>query len=221
MDPLVPQDVSARGEDHQEDNHDAEEDEGDGAEGDILQVAASQRSGHWWQLPVWRVSWRSLQPSQPCQAPAAQRLLRGEVSGAELSLSPSPLTSVIFLPAPPAVSSRRLRLSPTTLCTGNSASSWRRSRSSRTRSGTTRSPEQWRATGSLLPWCWTGCVWSPTPPSPSWPRWRCWARPPTCLSRHSRRWRLSWLAARCDSSTQNISQTTLSYISYYELNYRI
>ena len=36
VDPLVPQDVSARGEDHQEDNHDAEEDERNGAEGDIL-----------------------------------------------------------------------------------------------------------------------------------------------------------------------------------------
>ena len=46
VDPLVPQDVPPRREDHQEDNHDAEEDEGDGAEGDILQVAAGQRSGH-------------------------------------------------------------------------------------------------------------------------------------------------------------------------------
>ena len=41
VDPLVPQDVPARGEDNQEDNHDAEEDEGDGAEGDLLQVSAS------------------------------------------------------------------------------------------------------------------------------------------------------------------------------------
>ena len=40
VDPLVPQDVSAGREDHQEDNHDAEEDEGDGAEGDILQVTS-------------------------------------------------------------------------------------------------------------------------------------------------------------------------------------
>ena len=46
VDPLVPQNVSARREDHQEDNHDAEEDEGDGAEGDLLQVAAGQRARH-------------------------------------------------------------------------------------------------------------------------------------------------------------------------------
>ena len=44
VDPLVPQDVPSRGEDHQEDNHDAEEDERNGAEGDILQVAAGERS---------------------------------------------------------------------------------------------------------------------------------------------------------------------------------
>ena len=37
---VVPEDVKAGGEDHPEDNHDAEEDEGDGAEGDILQVTS-------------------------------------------------------------------------------------------------------------------------------------------------------------------------------------
>ena len=37
VDPLVPENVKARGEDHKEDNHDAEEDEGDGAEGNLLQ----------------------------------------------------------------------------------------------------------------------------------------------------------------------------------------
>ena len=46
VDPLVPENVSAGREDHQEDNHDAEEDEGDGAEGDLLQVAAGERSRH-------------------------------------------------------------------------------------------------------------------------------------------------------------------------------
>ena len=40
MDPLGAADGAAGGEDHEEDNHDAEEDEGDGAEGDLLQVAA-------------------------------------------------------------------------------------------------------------------------------------------------------------------------------------
>ena len=43
---VVPADVAAGGEDHEEDNHDAEEDEGDGAEGDLLQVAAGQRARH-------------------------------------------------------------------------------------------------------------------------------------------------------------------------------
>ena len=37
---LVPEDVKTGGKDHPEDNHDAEEDEGDGAEGDILQVTS-------------------------------------------------------------------------------------------------------------------------------------------------------------------------------------
>ena len=37
---VVPEDVKAGGEDHPEDNHDAEEDEGDGAERDILQVTS-------------------------------------------------------------------------------------------------------------------------------------------------------------------------------------
>ena len=33
---VVPEDVKTRGKDNPEDNHDAEKDEGDGAEGDIL-----------------------------------------------------------------------------------------------------------------------------------------------------------------------------------------
>ena len=37
---VVPEDVKAGGEDHPEDNHDAEEDEGDGAKGDIIQVTS-------------------------------------------------------------------------------------------------------------------------------------------------------------------------------------
>ena len=115
---------------------------------------------------------------------------------------------VVLFPALPAVSSQRRRLSLTILYTGNYASSSRRSRSSRTRSGTTRSPGRWRVTGSLRPWCWTGCVWWPTPPSPSWRPWRCWALPPTCLSRSVWWLWLSWLASRCDSYTQDISQTT-------------
>ena len=44
MDPLVPENVTARREDNKEDNHDAEEDEGDGAEGNLLQISPCQCS---------------------------------------------------------------------------------------------------------------------------------------------------------------------------------
>ena len=44
MDSLVSADVSTWGEDHKEDNHDAEEDEGDGTERDIFQVPSSKCS---------------------------------------------------------------------------------------------------------------------------------------------------------------------------------
>ena len=44
VDPLVSKNVSARREDHAQDNQDAEEDEGDGAQGDLLQVSACQCS---------------------------------------------------------------------------------------------------------------------------------------------------------------------------------
>ena len=46
MDPLVPANVSAWREDHAKDNQDAEEDEGDGAQGDLLQVSAGQCARH-------------------------------------------------------------------------------------------------------------------------------------------------------------------------------
>ena len=182
VDPMVPQNVSAGREDHQEDNHDAEEDEGNGAEGDLLQVAAGQRSRHRRQLPVCGAGWEPLQPPQPCRSASSQRLFRGEVSMGPLPALPAQLSSVIF-PAHHPVSSQTLRLFLIILYTGSSASSSRRSRSSLTRSGTTRSPGRWRVTGSLLPWCWTGCVWWPTPPSPSWPRWPCSAQLPMSLSR--------------------------------------
>ena len=41
---LVPENVKTGGKDHPEDNHDAEEDEGDGTERDIFQVPASKCS---------------------------------------------------------------------------------------------------------------------------------------------------------------------------------
>ena len=44
VDPLVPQDVTTRGEDNKEDNHDAEEDEGDGAERNLIKISAGQCS---------------------------------------------------------------------------------------------------------------------------------------------------------------------------------
>ena len=75
MDPLVPKNVSTRREDHQEDNHDAEEDEGDGAEGDLLQVAAGQRAGHRRQLPQLDATSRGVQPPLARQAAPPQRML--------------------------------------------------------------------------------------------------------------------------------------------------
>ena len=44
VDPLGPQDGQARGEDHQEDDNDAEQDEGAGPEREVLQVAAGECS---------------------------------------------------------------------------------------------------------------------------------------------------------------------------------
>ena len=44
MDPLGPQDGEAGGEDHQEDNNDAEQDEGAGPQREILQVTSCQCS---------------------------------------------------------------------------------------------------------------------------------------------------------------------------------
>ena len=38
------EDGKARGEDHEEDHHDAEQDEGAGSEGEVVQVAAGQCS---------------------------------------------------------------------------------------------------------------------------------------------------------------------------------
>ena len=72
---MVPADVSAGGEDHEEDNHDAEEDEGDGAEGDLLQVAAGQRAGHRRQLPQLDATSRGVQPPLARQAAPPQRML--------------------------------------------------------------------------------------------------------------------------------------------------
>ena len=46
MDSLVSPHVPARREDHEEDNHDAEEDEGDGAERDLLKVIVGQCFRH-------------------------------------------------------------------------------------------------------------------------------------------------------------------------------
>ena len=72
---MVPADVAAGGEDHEEDNHDAEEDEGDGAEGDLLQVAAGQRAGHRRQLPQLDATSRGVQPPLARQAAPPQRML--------------------------------------------------------------------------------------------------------------------------------------------------
>ena len=44
VDPVVPENVTARREDYKEDNHDAEEDEGDGAEGNLIQISPCQCS---------------------------------------------------------------------------------------------------------------------------------------------------------------------------------
>ena len=41
---MAPEDGQTRGEDHQEDNHDGQEDEGIRHQGDILQVPSLQRS---------------------------------------------------------------------------------------------------------------------------------------------------------------------------------
>ena len=46
MDPLAVEDVSARREDHKEDNPDPEQDEGDGHEGELLQVPPGERPRH-------------------------------------------------------------------------------------------------------------------------------------------------------------------------------
>ena len=44
MDPLVPANVASWRKDHQEDNHDAKKDEGDGTEGDFIQVSSGKCS---------------------------------------------------------------------------------------------------------------------------------------------------------------------------------
>ena len=44
MDSLGAEDGETRGEDHEEDNNDAEQDEGAGSEGEVVQVAAGQCS---------------------------------------------------------------------------------------------------------------------------------------------------------------------------------
>ena len=46
VDTIDPENVSSRRKNHQEDHHDAEQDEGVGPEGALLQVAAGQRLGH-------------------------------------------------------------------------------------------------------------------------------------------------------------------------------
>ena len=46
MDPLAFADVPARSKDHEEDDPDPEQDEGDGLEGELLQVLARQRPRH-------------------------------------------------------------------------------------------------------------------------------------------------------------------------------
>ena len=68
VDTLVPEDVTARGENNKEDNPDAEEDERDGAEGDLLQVPAGQCAGPRGQLQsVWPLTTTPL-PPQSCTA---------------------------------------------------------------------------------------------------------------------------------------------------------
>ena len=52
MDPVAATDVSAGGEDNAEDDHDAEQDEGAGPEGEVLQEPAGQRPGHGWWFPT-------------------------------------------------------------------------------------------------------------------------------------------------------------------------
>ena len=46
MDPLAAEDVSTRREDHEEDHPDPEQDEGDGHEGELLQVSPGERPRH-------------------------------------------------------------------------------------------------------------------------------------------------------------------------------
>ena len=50
MDPLGAEDGAAGGEDHQEDNYDAEQDEGAGPQREILQVTSCQCSWHGWRF---------------------------------------------------------------------------------------------------------------------------------------------------------------------------
>ena len=46
VDPLAVEDVQARREDHEEDDPDPEQDEGDGHEGELLQVSPGERPRH-------------------------------------------------------------------------------------------------------------------------------------------------------------------------------
>ena len=120
---------------------------------------------------------------------------------------------ITHVSVPPAVSGRRRQQwpAPIILCTGSCVSYWRRSRWSPTRSERTRRAGRWRVTGSSRPWCWTGCVWWPTPPSPSWPQSPCSAPPLTCLYR-------SWSATH--SSLQQCKNSyTLQAYAYVVFNY--
>ena len=64
VDSLGAEDGETRGEDHEEDNNDAEQDEGAGSEGEVVQVAAGQCSWHgWWFCPVLATAPHSHSPS--------------------------------------------------------------------------------------------------------------------------------------------------------------
>ena len=60
MDPLGPQDGEAGGEDHQEDNNDAEQDEGAGGEGEVFKDVLGKHPRPWrkWSTLI-KVGWNS------------------------------------------------------------------------------------------------------------------------------------------------------------------
>ena len=68
VDPLGAADGPAGGEDHEEDDHDAEQDEGAGPQGEVLQVAAGQCARHGRRL---RAELAAATPTHPHPRPPA------------------------------------------------------------------------------------------------------------------------------------------------------